>query len=679
MNYFNRANAWFFGFLFFFLPLFLFLFPGGLFPATRLLILFLLTVVVFGFWAVKNFLNKSLFFVKGGYNLPLFGLFVLVVVSLLLLPSPGAMNDAFFGTAGLFLVFILLTFGLVNLGNRLSLKNADYGFFGAIGVLVLLSLFSYLSIANKIIPTSVFSEKSFISGENAFYLGVYFLVVAAYGVFKLLNKHSKMLGIFGFVSSLLGLGVLFVNFLKTGMTVTFLPFSSGWAITVELFKNFKNLILGIGFNQFGIYSSLLRTPELNQDKYIFMRFPQTSNAVIELMLSLGILGLFVLGFLIYKVGKSAVFQIKTKGMKSDLLPIVAAIGVLTASFLFLPFSAVSLFLFFILLSMLAINLKTEGNGEYEEAKIKIIREGEGFLSFQTGAMMEKYQSAPKIFAGMVGVLAILIFYFFLAYPMLAEIHFAKYLQALAQNKGRTAYEEMNAAASANLKNDYYLGELSRVNFQLALSLNAKKNTDAQDRDNIAVLINQAIAAARGATSLNSGKLANWENLAYLYQQLITTDVNAANLAAQAYVQAVNLNPQDPTLRVKFAQMLYLAKAYKDAVSQLNVALSMKSDFANAYYNLGLNYKALGDLENAKKSLETAQKFVTKGSKDETVLQTEIDNLDKVENVDATKTAEVKIAPAADKKLTTPGETPELENLRKDLLQIVPATGSGEKK
>jgi len=145
----------------------------------------------------------------------------------------------------------------------------------------------------------------------------------------------------------------------------------------------------------------------------------------------------------------------------------------------------------------------------------------------------------------------------------AEVHFSKYLSALLANQGRTAYEELNAASGANPASDLFATELSRVNFQLAISLNAQKKLTDQDRQNISVLVNQSVQAASRATQINQNKLSNWENLANIYQALITTDPAAANLSAQAYLQAVSLDPQDPMLRLRFAQMLYSAKAQTD--------------------------------------------------------------------------------------------------------------------
>jgi tetratricopeptide (TPR) repeat protein len=671
MNYFNKVNAWFFGFVFFFLPVFLFVFPGGAFPAIRLFVFFVLASIAFLLWGVKNFLNKNVVILKGAHNFPLFLLFVLLLVSLFMLPTPGATNDSLLGTGGLFLLFLSMFFALINLGSISVSSRAILGLMASVVVLALLILFSFLSLINKIIPAGIFNEKVFISGENFYYLVLFFLTILGLSLVKMLKEKKKIVPFIMAGFAVLGIVVLLINFLMVGNSATFLPFSAGWSATIEIFKNFRSMLIGVGFNQFALYSPLLKTPELMTDRFIFMRFPQTTNAFFELINSLGVLGLFVFGFLFYKL--FVVLKDFSKANKNyfELMLQLVPFLVIVISFFFLPFTGITICLFFMSLSMFVWEAQSAKADGFEEAKIKIIREGEGFLSFQTGGMMEKYQYAPKIFAGLVVFFIVLNFYLFFAYPLLSEMHFARYLQAIAQNKGTQAYEEMNAATSANPKNDYYMVELSRVNFQLALSLNAQKNLKDQDKQNISVLVNQSVAAARGATNINSAKLSNWENLAYIYQQLITTDSAAANLAAQAFVQAVNLDPQDPALRVRFAQMLYAAKAYRDAVNQLNAAISMKSDFANAYYNLGLNYKALNELENAKLALVTAQKFVEKGSNDEKILEQEIKSLSE-ETVEEVKKADVEPT----NKITTPAESPEIKNLNKDTLKIQPASASG---
>lgn len=682
MNTFNKITSWFFGLTTFFLTAFLLIFPGNLFPATRLFVVFLFTAAAFSLWGAKNFLKGGLIFLRTNFYLPLAAFFVLTLISLLILPFPGSLNDAFFGTGGMILFLILFFVAAIQFINLEGTKSASLGFSLAALLIALISILSYLSLLNKIIPVSVFSQNGFINGENGYYLTAFFAVFLVLGIVGLFKNESMVTGAISLISAIIGLGTVGINFLKVGNSAVFLPFSSGWAMTIELFKNLKNLIIGIGFNQFGIYSPLLRTPELNTDKYIFLRFPQTSNGVFEILDSLGILGFLLFCFFIFKFYQALKGrELKLSSFSAPILYFVP-LSVLLISFFFLPLNPILLFMFFMFLILLVFGLKAESSRGYDEIKLQIVRENEGFLSFQTGESFEKHKYAPKFFAVLSATLFIVVFYFALAYPVLAEVHFAKYLRAVSQNLGKTAYDEMNAAAFANRKSDLFYGELARINFQLALSLNSQKNLTGQDKQNITILVNQAVTAARTATQVNPQKETNWESLASLFEALIQTDETSKNLAAQAYLQAVNLNPQDPVLRVRFAQMLYAAKAYQDAINQLNVATAIKSDFANAYYNLGLNYKQLAQTENAKQAFNMALRFVKKGTEDEKTLNREIAGINELPpetqvppNPPASESAKTE-PPKTDLKLTGPSPAPELNNLRKEFLDIQPATASG---
>ncbi len=681
MQTFNKTTNWFFGMAAFLLPAVFLVFSSNLFAVTHLMLILIFTALTFGLWAWKNFLNHGLMIAKFNFSVGFFGFFLMVVISTLLIPYAGGLNMAVFGLAGAMILLMLFYCAGVQIVSEESVAAGVKGLTLVSIFLAVLSLLSYASLVSKVVPAAVFSEKGYLSGENGYYLAVFFAVMCSLFIAVSTKKKMAGWGLMGIFATVAGGAILIINLIKPENQVTFLPPSAGWTIAIEIIKNFRHLLFGIGFNQFATYSMLLRPVELNSDKYVFLQFPETSNAYLQLLNCVGVIGFILFGFLLYRVFRNFLLLKNRESALISLLPIASLLLV----FLLLPLSQMLLFLFFLFLIFLTHAYKTEGVPGFETKKLNLVSAHEGVFSIQSLQLNEKELNllTPKLFAGLVGLISAIAL-FQLIYPLLGEAHYFKMLQAYAANNGNVAYEEINAAVAANQTRDGYYVSLSQVNFQLAVSLNAKKDLSDTDRQNIAILVNQAVTSSQRATQLNPLKEANWENLGSLYQSLINTDKTSGNLAVSAFVQAVNLDPRDPALRVRFAQLLYALKQHDDAISQLNQALAIKSDYANAYYNLGLNYKQLAQVDNAKRAFELARSFVPKSSADEKIIKDALATLQEDVNkiIEEQKNA-VTPTPTPtpsgvkdEKKLTEPQEQPKLENMKKELLELQQPTPTG---
>jgi len=421
MKNFEKASALVFGFTGFFLPAFFLVFPGNVFPATRFLVFFVITVIFFVLWGIKNFLQGGVSIVKGNFYLPLLAFFGICIYSFLSLRTIGAMNDAIFGTGGIMILFLFFFVAFVHTVNRDNSRRIYFGLAISSVFLAVLALFSFFPISAKLVSFSnLFSGAGFITGESAYYLLAFFLVTMVFGVSASLKKSGMVFGMIAVFSSIIGILVLTLNYFKVGNSAVFLPFSSGWAMTIELFKNIKNLLLGIGFNQFGLYSPLLKTPELNAEQFVFLRFPQVSNGVLELLDSIGVLGLLAFSVFIFAFYK-AVKQTPSFFKNREVLSAAAVL----VSFL--------LFLLFIFLGVLVFELKEQKAAGFEEAKFQVSDKMENLVSLQMNTKVEN-KLAPIIFGVFFGGVFLIVFFFKLAYPVLAEVHFSKYLSALLPSK-----------------------------------------------------------------------------------------------------------------------------------------------------------------------------------------------------------------------------------------------------
>ena len=171
-------------------------------------------------------------------------------------------------------------------------------------------------------------------------------------------------------------------------------------------------------------------------------------------------------------------------------------------------------------------------------------------------------------------------------------------------------EKLNAARVKDPLNDTYLRTLSQaILFKIQMLVNSSDQSQVQT---IQSLTSSAIDIAKQAVALNGRDVRNIENLAGAYRA-ITPFTNGAELfAEESFIKASQLDPQNPSLKVDLAKM-YLdvagvalrraevekgdaEKQAKKAVAiqaidkaekALSEALTLKTDYAQAHYFLGL--------------------------------------------------------------------------------------------
>lgn len=661
----------------FLLPLLFFLFPEGQYAATRFFVVLLVTAAAYSLWAWRNFKEEGLILTKFNFVLPFFLLFGMIILSTCLIPTAGGKNDAIPGHAGLFLISMAFFLAAISILKRDDLENLAFSFAASGVVLGGLTVFSFFRLVNKLVPAIVFNQLILVAGENAYYLAAYFAIFLIFMVACAFRfKKWAWLFILAIVVAILSFVSIALSLARPEYRAAFFPVASGWAVTVDIFKNLKSLLIGIGFNQFLPFSTLPQTPGITAEM-LGMRFPETSNAVFSLLNSLGLLGFgafFAVFFILIRFIYTNFSSARMQSLPISLCPAAAIL----ISFFFLPLNPFVTFFLFFFLAGVVIELKMRGTA-FEEKKLNLVSAQEGIISIQSleQTRKESRQYAPKVFAGMISLIFVILIWQ-TAFFVIAEVHFNRARAAVANNLGKVAYDEAFAAVANNPDKDTYRVTLSQINYQLALSINAKlvaqqqeeKKINDQDRRNLTILLNQAVAQANQAVTLSPTKVFNWENLAGIYAGLIKADQNAGNLGANAFINAISLDPANPVLRVSYSQLLYNLKLYNQAVTELLQAVNIKSDYINAYYNLALNYKGLGDTEKAKTSLNLALKLAQKGSDDEKFLQEELTRIEEGEAAQAetpipTAAAVVTPSPGA---LSEPQE-PGLTNVKQELLQL----------
>jgi len=397
-----------------------------------------------------------------------------------------------------------------------------------------------------------------------------------------------------------------------------LPFITSWKIAVSAFRD--SPFWGSGPATFLFDFTNYKPIEFNNSKNWNLRFDSAFNEYLQVLATLGGVGLIAL------LSLTALFISAAYPFKTPL----AISGLLFFVLLALHAATLSLWVFglFILAAHFYLNSKEETEEHFSQADLK------GRLLRMRGEETVRVEALPSVLLT-VSLGLILFSLFFAGKFSLADYHHRIALNALSQNQGIVAYNELVAAEKLNPNNDVYRTDLAQTNFALANAIALAKGPTAAspagsltdtDKQNIQVLLQQSITEGRTATTLNPKSALNWEILGLLYRQIAGVAQNALVFALDAYGRAIAQDPLNPNLRLSVGGVYYVVKNYDLAVRFFTDAVNLKPDFVNGYYNLSVALKGKGDLVNAQAAAEKVLTLVEKDSQDYKVAETYLTDL-----------------------------------------------------
>ena len=121
----------------------------------------------------------------------------------------------------------------------------------------------------------------------------------------------------------------------------------------------------------------------------------------------------------------------------------------------------------------------------------------------------------------------------------------------------------------------------------------------------------ALIEANNAVNLNPQKASNWENLAVIARNLTSVFEDAQKKSIGAYEKAILLDPQNPQYRFSLGTLYYTAGDFTEAIRSFEHAVVLKTDWANAHYNLAWALYQNKDSEKAIKELEASISLLDK--------------------------------------------------------------------
>ncbi len=375
-----------------------------------------------------------------------------------------------------------------------------------------------------------------------------------------------------------------------------LDWFSSWATTVEAFK--RKPVFGVGPQNYNTAFNRFRPREFNQTEFWNIRFGAPHSWFLQVWAELGIVGLAVIVLLLIR----GISVSKTKPVLKYFL--ISTWLVL----LIFPGNLIAVFLLFLGLGLV------RGKGKEKEFNLVIGEKSQHGATYLLGGGL--------IILGLAGG-------YFLYNLFLPEVTFFRAIQAAAENKGAETYDLQFKAINQNRFIQTYRISFSQTNLAFATNLVLQsqeqgRQLSEEEAGQLQQLISQAVDQARAAVALEPQNVVGWENLAQVYRRLIGIVENADQWAITSYQQAISLDSINPRLRVDFGGLLYAFGQYEEAARQFEIAVNLKNDYANAWYNWAYALKEQDKLQAAVERLQQAANLVDREGADYQTVQSELD-------------------------------------------------------
>lgn len=624
----NNINTWLLTGLVFLTPLFFLPITTNFYSFNKNFLLYLVTAILLLVWGFKIALTKKIQISQTPFGWLVF-LFALGCLLATIFVSPNKVEPFLLaGETGTIIALGLLYFILVNQLNPEAKRPVFLALIASAALLALIAVLQFVGLTETLITPDApqwLKAKLWTPAGEPLTLIAFLIIGLVLSLTTFLKRFTQStLNAVGFglatVLCSLGLIVSISQILpgKENALVT-LPYSSAWAIAIEAFK--QNPFFGVGPGNFVSAFNRFRPIAFNQNEFWNIRFGSSSSYPLHLLTTSGLLGLVPFILLALKILKQA------KKNASNLL----YLGLLTCLLLlfFLPVNYfLILFTFFILLGVWAP------------------KSGESILP-----VPKQLSLAPLGLAGVVLAAAFLIG----SRVFLADVYFRRSLTTLTQNQGIETYNHQAKAIELNRRQTSYRLAYSQINFALANSLASQPNLSDQDRKQISQLVQQAINEAKIATVLNPNNAETWENLAQLYRNLINFAQDADQWAIAAYQQTVATDPINPRLRVELGGLYYSLQNYDAAIRQFQIAVDLKPNYANGYYNLAAAYREQEKYPEAYQAMQLVLNLIPFDSADYQKAKNELDEL--AEKLPAETATLSQPAPQPEEELTEPKPLP----------------------
>lgn len=612
------------GALTFLTPLFFWTLTPNVFSTAKEFLFVLLILALLASLIVQLFKNKDRTLHTSPLTIPLVIFILTIIASLAFNPEgrPEALSSR-----GLLLVLMpLLSLLILLFHDKSRLKG--------VVTTTLLASTSLLSL-HSLLSLSFLSRSSFVPAfmqnvnftPTGSYLTTLSLILIGLSLSISLLRHSS-LAVKNTAAALIVLHtisvVAIISLMLPGgsLAPTLLPYQASWSIALDALKSVRSLLFGIGLSNYSLLYTAVKPLIINTTPFWNALPSSGSSELLTLLPTAGLLATLSFLFLITKG------LIWTKGHEFGLPFILTSLA-----FLIIPASLPIYLLFFLFLALSAPTHQSD-------------------LTLSLGT--------SRLLAGLL--VAFSLFVAFTAVRSYASESLIRRAQ-LALNGGdsQKAYDlHLQAIRFSPDISNYHLS-FAEINFRLASALSQKSELTDADREIITSLIQQSILSNKKALELRPNSAVGWISLAKIYQNLINVAEGSDRFSLDYYAKAVSLDRANPLLRLEYGNLLsQLAQTQKEATgagalrgrakAEFQTAIQLKSDYANAYFNLAKLYEAESDYQSAVTSMQQVVKYLDPSSADYSQAVAELETL-------KTKLPKATPTPAPTTELTEPSPLP----------------------
>jgi Tfp pilus assembly protein PilF len=595
---------------------------------SKTLFFFAVGLIVFSIWATTAFLKKTVQFTFSPFLFPA----VLLLVSTLLSGFLNAIYpiNQFVGFGALYLTFSLI---LILAPSLIPEKFSKYFAFILVLPAILLALASAAElfhagpsiIVNTVLHINLPNSPLF-SLSGAPLLASQVLVVAFVGALTLLITGRNAIKPFSLIATAVILGGLIINiqvlFQQKVFTDVLLPMNVSWSVAADTLKSLKATVIGVGPENYQQTYLLTKPAFVNIMPIWSLQFTQGSNLPLTVIVTHGLLGLSAWIWLAV-----AIVRWSRKTLKKNLPLATMALATLAMELLSPPNITLLSLQCFILVFWIISEKDTLKDVQVHAFTVQLIKSG------------DEVQKVPKHSQFLVYLIAALsavciaIAALWFGRIAISQYQLFRAALAISQNDALSAYTHQQRAVIFNPYSDAAHRSFSHTNLAIAEVLVQNKELSEQDKQQAVKLIEQAIQEARMTVDIEPNNSVNWVLIARTYSNLVGGIKDAETLAVTAYLQAVALAPNDPTINLELGSLYYRLGQYPKAVQQLEKTAQLKPDMTNAFYNLANAYRQNNQLQASYDTYEETLKLLPAGD-DYNKVKGEQDDVKKL--IDATK-------------------------------------------
>ncbi len=672
---------------------FAFLFPLFFLPITsefneynKIILLIITTVILTLLWVVRVIVEKQIVVVKTPLDSALLLVVIVFILSSITSVSRftsifGEFNSWHWLTLELIAWVVFLIIAVTQLKSKTIYIQIIKAFTISAFISAILAVLIYFKVFNAITFSGIFTYLDVLKvngflpaggGISAVVLFFVALLFSGYFVYENAqklkqNRNANSLvkvltpGLLT-VTILAGLLVTVISFLpirEDHLTFNQLDFSTSWKIASLTMRDYP--LFGTGPGTYAVAYNAYRPIAINQTSNWTVIFDRAGSEYLTWLTTLGLAGLFAFIFLIVRivvVGKKMLTS--TPGI-TVRYPIFIALTSLLIAYVFISSTVFTTGILFLLLLIWFLYEKASSDQFLEEVSLSLTSLRSRIQQVD-GVNTNSVNTSSSVIALVIAAVVIIVNGVVLWYTVsdfASNVSYAKAIRAINENKpAQEIYTAQGQAINLNPYRDEYRRAYADTNIRLANIIFQQKGKDITDteKSDINILIEQAIREVRVTTELiNPNSAYNWQVRGNVYQNLLGYANGADQWAYAAYQNAIRLAPFDQRLRVNMGSLFFtlalntksegtegeaptsevpnVPQSKEANLAQAEAAfldaIQLKSDYANAHYNLAAVYKEAKRYDLAQTQLEATLQIIDPASAEYQQVNTELDEVKKL--------------------------------------------------